>query len=417
MQMNRYKMAEERYAELGVDTGDALEKLANIPISMHCWQADDVAGFEKSPGDPGGGLAVTGNFSGKARNIDEVRLDLEKAMSLIPGRHRVNLHASYGDFGGKRADRDQIGPEHFASWADWASELGIGLDFNSTFFAHPKAESGFTLSSTDKGIRDFWVEHSRRCREVSSFFGRELNNECIHNVWIPDGSKDETVSRLLHRQLLEDSLDRIFQDELPAGTMSDAVESKLFGIGSESFVVGSFEFYLGYAITRKKILCLDMGHFHPTESVADKVSAVLLYTGRLLFHFSRGIRWDSDHVLTFSDPLRDLTLELVRSGAIQKSALALDFFDGSINRIGAYVTGTRAAQKALLFALLEPTHRLRELEREGRLFERLALLEELKTMPFGDVWNHYCETQNVPPADRWISEVMQYEKDVLLNRG
>lgn len=414
--MNSYEIARERYAAIGTDTNSSLNKLAEIPISLHCWQTDDVGGFETKPGDPGGGLAVTGNFPGKARNMAEVRTDLEKAMSLIPGKLRVNLHASYGDFSLKPADRDQIEPSHFASWVDWAKKQKIGLDFNSTFFAHPKANSGFTLSNTDKGIRDFWIEHSRRCREIAEYLGKNQGNACVHNVWIPDGSKDETVNRLLHRQLLEDSLDKIFEKVIDPSLMIDAVESKLFGIGSENFVVGSFEFYLGYAITRKKMLCLDMGHFHPTESVADKVSAVLLYLDRLLFHFSRGIRWDSDHVLTFNDPMRELALELVRSGALDRSALALDFFDASINRIGAYVIGTRAAQKALLFALLEPTETLRQLEKEGRLFERLALLEELKSMPFGDVWDHYCELQNVPPAGKWIDEVRKYEKEELIKR-
>ena len=414
--MNSYEIARDRYAAIGTDTSSAIEKLAAIPISLHCWQTDDVGGFETKPGDPGGGLAVTGNFPGKARNMAEVRADLEMAMSLIPGKLRVNLHANYGDFSHKQADRDQIEPSHFTTWVFWAKEKKIGLDFNSTFFAHPKAGSGFTLSNTDRGIRDFWIEHSRRCREIAEYMGSNQGNTCVHNVWVPDGSKDETVNRLLHRQLLENSLDKIFEKEIDPTTMVDAVESKLFGIGSESFVVGSFEFYLGYAISRKKMLCLDMGHFHPTESVADKVSAVLLYLDRLLFHFSRGIRWDSDHVLTFNDPMRELALELVRSGALERSALALDFFDASINRVGAYVIGARAAQKALLYALLEPTEALRRLEMEGRLFERLALLEELKSMPFGDVWNQYCELQNVPPADKWIGEVKTYEKDVLLKR-
>lgn len=416
MTMHQYESARERYAGLGVDTDLAIEKLSQIPISLHCWQTDDVGGFEPKPGDPGGGLAVTGNFPGKARNINEVRSDLEKVISLVPGKLRVNLHANYGDFGHGYADRDQIEPRHFESWVAWAKETGVALDFNSTFFAHPKADSGFTLSNPDTGIRDFWIEHSRRCREISAYMGKSLGSTCVHNVWIPDGSKDETVNRLLYRQLLEDSLDRIFETDYNNSYMVDAVESKLFGIGSESFVVGSFEFYLGYAITRKKMLCLDMGHFHPTESVADKVSAVLLYLERLLFHFSRGIRWDSDHVLTFSDPMRELALELVRSGAIERSALALDFFDASINRIGAYVTGTRAAQKALLYALLEPTATLRKYENEGRLFERLALLEELKAMPFGDVWNQYCELNNVPPATHWIAQVKNYEREVLSKR-
>ncbi len=414
--MYEYVTAREKYAALGVDTEKAIAKLSQLPISLHCWQTDDVGGFETKPGNPGGGLAVTGNFPGRARNIDEARADLEMAMTLIPGKLRVNLHASYGDFGQKPANRDQIEPAHFESWVEWARENGIALDFNSTFFGHPLASTGFTLSNTDRGIRDFWIEHSRRCRIIAAYLGKELGEACVHNVWIPDGSKDETVNRLMHRQLLENSLDQIFDKPFDPSLMIDAVESKLFGIGSESFVVGSFEFYLGYAITRKKMLCLDMGHFHPTESVADKVSAVLLYLDRLLFHFSRGIRWDSDHVLTFNDPMRDLALELVRSGALERSALALDFFDASINRIGAYVTGTRAAQKALLFALLEPTENLRMLESERRLFERLALIEELKSMPFGAVWDQYCAVNDVPSGTRWIEQVKTYEREILSRR-
>lgn len=414
--MSEYLTALEKYAAMGVDTEKAIEKLSQVPISIHCWQTDDVGGFETKPGDPGGGLAVTGNFPGRARSIDEVRADLEMAMSLIPGKLRVNLHASYGDFSQKPADRDQIEPAHFESWVQWARENGIALDFNSTFFGHPLAASGFTLSNADKGIRDFWIEHSRRCRIIAAYMGKKLGEACVHNVWIPDGSKDETVNRLMHRKLLENSLDQVFEQEIDPSLMVDAVESKLFGIGSESFVVGSFEFYLGYAVTRKKMLCLDMGHFHPTESVADKVSAVLLYLDRLLFHFSRGIRWDSDHVLTFNDPMRELALELVRSGALERSALALDFFDASINRIGAYVTGTRAARKALLYALLEPTDNLRRLESEGRLFERLALLEELKTMPFGAVWDQFCAVNNVPPGTQWIEQVKTYEREILSKR-
>jgi len=411
-----YQIAKEKYAALGIDTDKALQALAGIPVSLHCWQADDVCGFENKEGSLGGGLAVTGNFPGKANTIGQLRQDIEKAISLIPGKLKVNLHASYGDFGNKIVDRNQVEPAHFASWVDWAKSNKIGLDFNSTFFAHPKADDGFTLSNLDSGIRDFWVEHSKRCREISAYFGKELGQVCVHNVWIPDGSKDETVNRLKHRSLLKDSLDRIFEKEYSDKYMLDAVESKLFGIGSESFVVGSFEFYLGYAITRNKMLCLDMGHFHPTESVADKVSSVRQYLSKILFHLSRGIRWDSDHVLIFNDPLRDLMLELVRSGAIQDSAIALDFFDASINRIGAYVIGTRAAQKSLLYALLEPTEKLRGFEAEGRLFERLAFLEELKSMPFGDVWNYYCEQNNVVPAEKYIPEIKQYEKDILLKR-
>lgn len=411
-----YRIAKEKYAGLGVDSDNILKRLAEIPLSLHCWQTDDVAGFENKGGDVGGGLAVTGNFPGKASTISETRADLQKVFSLLPGKLRVNLHASYGDFGNKIVDRDQIEPQHFQSWIDWAKEQKIGLDFNSTFFAHPNAGDGFTLSHLDKSIRDFWVEHSIRCRKISDTIGQQLGSACVHNVWIPDGSKDETVNRLKHRELLKESLDRIFEVPYSEKNMLDSMESKLFGIGSESFVVGSFEFYLGYAINNRKMLCLDMGHFHPTESVADKVSAVLLYLDRLLFHFSRGIRWDSDHVLTLNDPLRELCLELVRSGALEKSAFALDFFDASINRIGAYVVGARSAQKSLLYALLEPTAEIRKLESEGRLFERLALMEELKSMPFGDVWDYYCQQQGVPPAGRFIPEVIAYEKEVLSKR-
>ena len=411
-----YSIAKEKYAELGIDTDEVLKRLSEIPLSLHCWQADDVGGFEYKGEAVGGGLAVTGNFPGKATTIGETRADLEKVISLLPGKLRVNLHASYGDFGNKSVDRDEIEPTHFQSWVDWANKHKIGLDFNSTFFAHPLAAGGFTLSNPDNAIRYFWVEHAIRCRKISESIGQQLATTCVHNIWIPDGSKDETVNRLLHRELLKDSLDRIFSVPTDANAMVDSLESKLFGIGSESFVVGSFEFYMGYAVANKKMLCLDMGHFHPTESIADKVSAVLLFLDKLLFHFSRGIRWDSDHVLTFNDPMRDLALELVRSGALEKSAFALDFFDAGINRIGAYVVGARSAQKSLLYALLEPTEMLRKLEAEGRLFERLALLEELKTKPFGDVWNYYCEQQGVPPAEKYIKEVVEYEKKVLLKR-
>lgn len=409
-----YKQARERYADLGVDTDAVLGRLALIPISLHCWQADDVQGFEITGGDPGGGLAVTGNFPGRAKSLQQVREDLAMAISLIPGPLRVNLHAIYGDFQEKRVERDQIEPDHFASWIAWAGATGISLDFNSSFFGHPKAADGFTLTHRDAGIRNFWIEHGRRCREIAAYLGREQGNPCVHNVWIPDGSKDETVSRLMHRKFLEESLDAIFHQPMKEEEILDAVESKLFGIGSESFVPGSFEFYMGYAITRNKMLCLDMGHFHPTESIADKVSAVMLYVNRLLFHFSRGLRWDSDHVVILNDPMRELALELVRSNALERSSLALDFFDASINRVGAYIVGTRAAQKALLFALLEPVEMLRQLESEGRLFERLALLEGMKDMPFGDVWNHYCILQNVPPGNRYIEAVTSYEKSISL---
>jgi L-rhamnose isomerase len=411
-----YQIAKEKYAAFNVDTDQVLKELSEIPVSLHCWQADDITGFEKKEGDVGGGLAVTGNFPGRASSLEELCKDLEKVLSLLPGKLRVNLHATYGDFRNQRVDRNELEPGHFVSWIEWAKQNQVGLDFNSTFFGHPNADAGFTLSHPDQAIREFWMEHARRCRKISDSIGKNLKSRCIHNIWIPDGSKDDTVSRKQHREWLIESLDTLFEKRYDPQYMVDSLESKLFGIGSESFVTGSFEFYLGYAITRKKMLCLDMGHFHPTESVADKVSAVSSYIPELLFHFSRGLRWDSDHVVTLNDPVRELTQELVRSGILEKSAIALDFFDATINRIGAYVVGTRSVQKSLLYALLEPVDTLRKLEREGKLFERLALLEELKTMPFGDVWNYYCEQQEVPPADHYIQEIQDYQNKVLFKR-
>ncbi len=413
-----YAIAKQRYAELGVDTEKAIAQLRQISISLHCWQADDVGGFEISDASlAGSGLQVTGNFPGKARNIEELRMDLNQALRLIPGRHRVNLHAIYGEFGGKSVDRDAILPEHFRGWVDWAKHYQLNLDFNATCFAHPKASHGFTLSSKDAAIRAFWIEHVKRCREISAFMGRELGSSCLHNLWIPDGSKDAPVDRWTHRVLLKQSLDEIFTIDYPETEMKDAIESKLFGIGSESYVVGSHEFYLGYAIARNKMVCLDLGHFHPTESIADKISAILQFSEELLLHVSRGVRWDSDHVVILNDDLKGVAEEIVRAEALQRVHIALDFFDASMNRIGAYVIGTHAAQKSLLLALLEPITKLREYENQGDLFARLALLEEIKTLPFGSVWDYFCLVHDLPIGTNLLKEVKRYEREVLMQRA
>jgi len=408
-----YKIAKNKYAQLGVDTEKAMKALSRISISLHCWQGDDVGGFETADAElSGGGIQVTGNYPGKARTVKELRMDAHKAFSLIPGIHRFNLHAIYGEFGGKIVDRDQITVDHFAGWVQWAKELGVKLDFNATCFSHPKANDGFTLSSKDDSIREFWIEHVKRCREISAFFGKELASPCIHNLWIPDGMKDTPVDRWRHRELLKNSLDEIFKINYDPGEMKDSIESKLFGIGSESYVVGSHEFYLGYAISRGKMVCLDMGHFHPTESVADKISAILQFSDKLLFHVSRGVRWDSDHTVILNDDLKAVTEELVRANALDRVNIALDFFDATLNRIGAWVIGTRATQKALLLALLEPNDKLKRAEEKGDYFERLALLEQLKIMPFGAVWDYYCLKNNVPVGEGLIDSIHQYEKEV-----
>jgi L-rhamnose isomerase len=412
-----YELARERYAELGVDSDKALEQLAKISISLHCWQADDVAGFERPDASlSGGGIQATGNYPGKAHTIDQLKKDLEKVLTLIPGKHRFNMHASYGDFGSKFVDRNAIEPKHFQSWVDWAKELGLGIDFNCTLYSHPKSEDGFTLSSKDKNIREFWIEHVKRCREISAFIGEKLNNRVVHNIWIPDGSKDITVDRLGYRSILKDSLDEIFKIPQDPKKMADSIESKLFGIGSESYVVGSHEFYMGYGFKNNRMICLDMGHFHPTESVGDKLSAVLLFSDEVMLHVSRGVRWDSDHVVIMNDDLNCLTSEIIRGGFLNRVNIGLDFFDASINRLGAYVIGVRSTQKSLLQALLEPLAKLRAYEDKGQNFQRLALLEESKTLPLGDVWNYFCMKQGVLPGEEYISEIEKYEKEVLSKR-
>ncbi|HJZ93933.1 MAG TPA: L-rhamnose isomerase [Gemmataceae bacterium] len=410
-----YDLAKERYAGLGVDVDAALARLAAIPVSLHCWQGDDVGGFEDTGEAIGGGLAVTGNYPGKACTADELRQDAEKALSLIPGAHRFNLHATYLE-AGRKVERNEIRPEHFARWADWAKAKGLGIDFNPTYFAHPKAADGFTLAHPDAGVRKFWIEHGIACRRIGAFFGKTLGKPCVTNVWIPDGFKDVPIDRKAPRERLARSLDELFAEPIDAALNRDAVESKLFGLGSESYVVGSHEFYLGYAIKRQKVLCLDAGHFHPTETISDKLSSVLMWVPEVLLHVSRGVRWDSDHVVILNDDLIAIAQEVVRGGFLDRVHLGLDFFDASINRIAAWVIGTRCLVKALLGALLEPTDQLRGQEAAGDYTSRLAMLEELKTYPIGAVWDYYCLSRGVPTGERWLADVKRYEKDVLARR-
>lgn len=409
-----YGIAKERYAEVGVDTDKVLGQMQDFHLSLHCWQTDDVMGFENLTGSLSGGIATTGNYPGRARNIDEVRADIVKAKSLIPGTHRLNLHEIYGDFKGEVVDRDQVEPRHFASWMEWGKENDMKLDFNSTSFSHPKSGS-LSLANPDEGIRNFWIEHTKRCRAVAEEMGKAQGDPCIMNLWVHDGSKDLTVDKLLYRELLKDSLDQIFATEYD--NMKDCIESKVFGLGLESYTVGSNDFYTAYASKNNKMITLDTGHFHPTESVADKVSAMLLFVPELMLHVSRPVRWDSDHVTIMDDPTLDLFSEIVRAGALNRVHYGLDYFDASINRIGAYVVGSRAAQKSMLRALLEPLATLRKYEAEGKGFERLALLEEAKALPWNAVYDEFCLRNNVPVGQDFIAEVEQYEKDVTSKRG
>ena len=413
--MNAYQTAQETYAAHGVDTEEVLRRLAATPISLHCWQGDDVGGFENAGTDlAGSGLAATGNYPGKARTPGELRQDLEKALSLIPGKHRLNLHACYAELGGSKKERSDYGVAEFRGWIDWAKSRGLGMDFNPSFFAHPKASSGFTLSSPDKGIRDYWIDHGKACRRIGAEIGRELGSTCVTNVWIPDGSKDLPADRKGPRLRLEAALDEVFSERIDPAHNLDAVESKLFGIGSESYVVGSHEFYMGYAVKNQKLLCLDAGHFHPTEQLADKISSVLQFVPRLLLHVSRGVRWDSDHVVLLDDPTIAIMEELVRGDYLGRTHIGLDFFDASINRIAAWVIGTRSAQKALLLALLQPIAALRASEQAGSNWDRLALMEESKTLPTGAVWEEFCRRHDVP-AD-WMREIRAYETNILSKR-
>ena len=411
-----YASAKEQYADIGVDTDAALKTLATIPISVHCWQGDDVAGFEGDTGITGGGIMATGNYPGRARSIDELRSDLDLVYSVVPGKHRLNLHASYLDHGGTKVDRTEIEEKHFQSWVDWAKEQQIGLDFNPTYFSHPLANDGFTLAHPDKSIREFWIEHGKRSRKIGAFFGRELNNTCVTNIWIPDGLKDTPADRRGPRELLTESLDATLAEALDPTHNLDAVECKLFGLGSESYVVGSHEFYLGYAIKNQTILCLDAGHFHPTESIADKISSVMLYLPRLLLHVSRGVRWDSDHVIVLNDDLQAIARELVVGDYLGRTHVGLDFFDASINRVAAWSIGTRNILRALLIALLEPTEQLQAAERKGDYTERMALFEATKSLPFGAVWNFYCESQETPVDNELLNPIRNYENEVMSKR-
>jgi L-rhamnose isomerase len=410
-----YALAREQYAGLGVDTEEALKTLAEIPVSLHCWQGDDVTGFERA-GSLDGGIAATGNYPGKARTADELRADFEQALALSPGRHRLNLHAIYAECGGRRPDRDALEPVHFARWIDWARTRGLGLDFNPTFFSHPLAAAGLSLSHPDAATRGFWIRHGQCCRRIGAAMGRALGTPTVTNVWIPDGSKDTPFDRLGPRERLLAALDEVFAEPLDSRHHLDAVESKLFGIGAESYTAGSHEFYLGYAASRRKLLCLDAGHFHPTETLADKISATLLWVPELLLHVSRGVRWDSDHVVTLSDDLTALACELTRGGFLPRVHIGMDYFDASINRVAAWVIGARNVRKALLLALLEPAARLRELERSGDATGRLALMEEARLLPAGAVWAAFCEREGAPADGAWMETVRRYERDVLAGR-
>lgn len=413
--LEKYHLAKEQYAGFGIDTESALSALQKLSISLHCWQGDDVAGFEDPEIGLSGGIAATGNYPGKARNADELRQDLDVVYSLLPGGHRLNLHAIYLE-SEKKIPRNEIQPEHFLRWVDWAKENKHGLDFNPTCFSHPKADSGFTLSSSDPGVRQFWVEHCTASRKIGEFFGRQLNTPAVTNIWIPDGYKDTPYDRMAPRKLLIESLDRILAEEIDREFNLDAVEPKLFGIGSESYVAGSMEFYLGYAITRNILLTIDSGHFHPTESVSDKISSVLLFLDQLLLHVSRGVRWDSDHVVIFDDALQSIAQEVIRYDALDRIHIGLDYFDASINRVAAWTIGARNTLKAFLAALLEPHHSLVEAEKHGDLTKRLALLENHKWMPLSDVWNYYCITNNVPVGIDFMQRIEAYEKNVLSER-
>ncbi|AZV50316.1 L-rhamnose isomerase [Bacillus halotolerans] len=411
-----YDSAKQEYEKWGIDVEAVFRQLQQVPISIHCWQGDDIEGFEVNKGELSGGIDVTGNYPGKAQTPEELRRDLEKALSLIPGKHRVNLHAIYAETNGEVVERDQLKPHHFENWVKWAKGLGIGLDFNPTLFSHEKADDGLTLAHPDPSIREFWIHHCIACRRIGAYFGKELGTPCLTNIWIPDGYKDIPSDRLTPRKRLKESLDRIFREEISEDYNVDSVESKLFGLGSESYVVGSHEFYLAYALTNHKLCLLDTGHFHPTETVSNKISAMLLYTDKLALHVSRPVRWDSDHVVMLDDELREIALEIVRNQALEKVAIGLDFFDASINRVAAWTIGTRNMMKALMYALLLPNDHLKQLQDEGRFTERLALMEEFKTYPFGAIWDYYCEQMGVPVKEAWLDDIKEYEQNVLFKR-
>lgn len=411
-----YRLAKEVYASFGVDTDSVLDQMKQRQVSLHCWQGDDVNGFEITAGGTGGGILSTGNYFGRARNGDELRADYERALSLIPGKHRINLHAIYAETDGEIVERDRINIKHFRKWIDWAKKHGLGIDFNPSCFGHPMAASGFTLGSKDEEIRQFWIRHVKVCREIAAEIGRELGTPCVMNIWLPDGMKDMPADRLGYRQLMKNSLDEILAVKYDKAHLIDALESKLFGIGVESYTVGSHEFVMGYGLKNDVTICYDMGHFHLTESVADKLSSTLLFADKILLHVSRPVRWDSDHVVILNDDLVALAQEVKRSQAFDRVFYALDFFDGSINRITAWVTGTRAALKSIMLAMLEPTDLLIEAENSQNYGNRLALMEEFKSLPFGAVWDKYCLDMGVPVGADWLADVADYEEKVLNNR-
>jgi L-rhamnose isomerase len=411
-----YELAKQAYAKWGVDVDEVVEKLKNVPISIHCWQGDDIGGFEVNKSELSGGIDVTGNYPGKATTPEELRSDLDKALSLIPGKHRVNLHAIYAETNGEVVERDQLEPKHFENWLNWAKEKGLGLDYNPTLFSHPKAADGLTLSHPNEEIREFWINHCIGSRKIGEYFGKELGTPALTNIWIPDGYKDIPSDRLTPRKRLKDSLDKIFAVETDENYNLDAVESKVFGIGSESYVVGSHEFYLNYAMKNNKLCLLDTGHYHPTETVSNKISSMLLFSEKLALHVSRPVRWDSDHVVILDDELKEIALEIVRNDALDRVIIGLDFFDASINRVAAWTIGTRNMIKALLYAMLVPNEYLKQLQEEGNFTERLALMEEFKTYPFGAVWDYYCERMGVPVRESWLEEVKVYENEVLSKR-
>ena len=411
----RYEEAKAKYAAIGVDTDAALKALQEVKISMHCWQGDDVKGFLTPEGELTGGIMATGNYPGAAHTPEQLRQDLEKAYSLIPGKHKLNLHAIYLDTD-ENVDLNEIEPKHFAKWVEWAKEQGLGLDFNPTFFSHPMMKDGMTLSHPDKAVREYWIEHGKRARKIAAYMGEETGQVCIDNFWVPDGMKDNPIDRYQPRKRLMESLDEIFSVEYSEDFTQDAVESKLFGMGAEAYTVGSHEFYMGYGLTRNKLVCLDAGHFHPTEVISNKLSSLALFSKGVMLHVSRPVRWDSDHVVIMDDELQDIAKELVRNDLMERTNIGLDFFDATINRIAAWVIGTRNTQKALLKAMLEPTKELQEMELNFDFTSRLAITEELKDFPYADVWNYFCEQNNVPVGLDWLTEVQAYEKEVLANR-
>lgn len=411
-----FELAKEKYEKLGVNVEEAFEKLKKLSISVNCWQGDDIGGFEVEQQELSGGIDVTGNYPGKATTPEELRGDLEKALSLIPGTHRVNLHSIYAETEGEKVDRDALKPEHFKNWVEWAKNNNLGLDFNPTLFSHPKTDDGLTLAHPDEEIRDFWIRHCQASRRISEYFGKELNTPSLTNIWIPDGFKDTPSDRLTPRKRLKDSLDKIYEDKIDEKYNLDALESKLFGIGSEAYVVGSHEFYMNYAMKNDKLCLMDTGHYHPTEMVSNKISSMLLFNDKLALHVSRPVRWDSDHVVAFDDELKEIGLEIVRNDALENVLIGLDFFDASINRVAGWVIGTRNMIKSILYALLVPNDHMKELQEKGDFTKRLALYEEFKTYPFGAIWDYYCETMGVPVREEWLHDVEQYEKEVTNKR-